>query len=85
MAEKNVVKEVADVVVTANELMKGVTKFVEENIVKVDVRVTEGPVLKEGRKLVAEGLRNLAKLVEDPTQKITWVDIKKTPEKKPKK
>ena len=74
---EKVIKDAADAIVTANELLKDVTKFVEANIVKVDVKVTEGPMLKEGRKLVAEGLRNLAQLVEDPSKPIKWIDIKK--------
>lgn len=76
MAQK-IVKEVTDVIVTANELVSDISKFVEENIIKIDVKITQGPMLIEARKIVAEGLRNMAKLVEDPTQKIKWVDIKK--------
>jgi len=76
MAQK-IVKDVTDVVVTANELVSDISKFIEENIIKIDVKITEGPMLIEARKIVAEGLRNMAKLVEDPTQKIKWVDIKK--------
>ena len=76
MAQK-IVKDVTDVVVTANELVSDISKFIEENIIKIDVKITEGPMLIEARKIVADGLRNMAKLVEDPTQPIKWVDIKK--------
>ncbi|HLE06128.1 MAG TPA: hypothetical protein VI790_02150 [Candidatus Nanoarchaeia archaeon] len=76
MAQK-IVKDVTDVVVTANELVSDISKFIEENIIKIDVKITEGPMLIEARKIIADGLRNMAKLVEDPTQPIKWVDIKK--------
>ncbi len=57
--------------------LKDVIKFIEDNIIKFEVKVTEGPMLIEARKLLADGLRNIAKLVEDPSQEITWVNIKK--------
>lgn len=82
MEPRKVVNDVAEVIGTANELMRDVTKFVQENIVKVDVKFTEGPMIKEGRKVVADGLRNLAKLVENPGQEIKWVDVKKDKGKK---
>ncbi|MFA5406458.1 MAG: hypothetical protein WC307_03835 [Candidatus Nanoarchaeia archaeon] len=79
---KKVVNDAAEAMIAAQKLMDDITKFVEKNIVKVDVKVTEGPMLKEARKMVAQGLKNVAKMVEDPSAEIKWVDIKKPKQKK---
>ncbi len=60
-------------------LLEEINSFVRKNI--IDIKVTEGPLLKEARKVLAEGLRNLAKVVENPDSNIKLLDIrkKKTP------
>ncbi len=60
-------------------LLEEINLFVRKNI--IDIKVTEGPLLKEARKVLAQGLRNLAKLVENPDSNIKLLDIrkKKTP------
>ncbi len=83
MGEK-IIKDAAEAIKACDKLLKDITSFVEKNIVKIDVKIKEGPLLKQARREVAKGLRNLATLVEDPTKKITWVDIKK-PKSKCKK
>ncbi len=78
---KEMINDAAEVMAAAQKLMADVTAFIEKNIIKVDVKVTEGPLLKEARKVVAQGLRNVAKMVEDPSAEIKWVDIKKDKKK----
>ena len=75
-------EDLSGVISAAEQLLKEVLLFVEKNIVKVDVKVKEGPMMKKARKFVSKGLKNIAKLIEDPSQSITWLDVKKP--KKPK-
>mgnify|MGYP006303306833 CR=1 FL=1 len=69
--------DVKGVLVASQELLEEIKLFVEQNIVEVKVEVQEKPLLKKARKLLADGLRKLALYIEDPSQKITWIDIKK--------
>ena len=71
------ISDAAKAAIAAEEFLTELAEFVEKNIVKVEVKVTEGPMLKEARKIVAEGLVKIAQLIEDPSQEIKWVDIKK--------
>jgi len=71
------ISNAAEAAIAAEEFLTEVAEFVEKNIVKVEVKVTEGPMLKEARKIVAEGLVKIAQLIEDPSQEIKWIDIKK--------
>lgn len=82
---KKIIKDVKEAAKATDRLLKDVMQFVDEQIVKVDVKIEEGPLLKKSRKMMADGLRKLAKRVEDPTAEIKWVDIKKKPEKPKKK
>lgn len=66
-----------DVILAAEEFLEELVAFVQENIVKVEVKVTEGPMLKQARKIIAEGLVKLAKVIEDPSQEIKLIDIRK--------
>jgi hypothetical protein len=74
---KKIIKSAADVAVASEKLLKDVMEFVEKEIIKIDVRVHEGPLLKQSRTIVAQGLRNLAKAIEKPGSEIKWIDIKK--------
>ncbi len=78
---KEIIKDTEDVVKATQKLLLDINKFVEKNIIKVDVKVKEGPLLKMARKEVAKGLRNIADVVEDPNKKIKWVNLKKKPKK----
>lgn len=78
---KELVSDAEEVMKAAQKLLVDVSKFIEENIIKI--KIEEGPLLKVARKEVAKGLRNIADVVEDPSKKVTWIDIEK--EKKPKK
>jgi transposase len=78
---KKIIKDTEEVIMATNRLLRDVAKFVERNVVKVDVKIKEGPLLKRSRREVARGLRNLATLVENPRKKIVWVDVKKKAKK----
>ena len=64
-----------EILKATNNLLRAIAEFINKEIVSIEIK--EGPLLKEARKLIAQGLRNLAKLVEDPSQEIKWIDIKK--------
>ncbi|MBD3312281.1 hypothetical protein GF352_02375 [archaeon] len=79
---KKIIKDAKEAAVATDKLLRDIMTFVDRNIVKVDVKIKEGPLLKKSRKMLAEGLRKIAKRVEDPTAEIKWVDIKKPKSKK---